>query len=102
MQAILLLRDIIKGESIRSLASEPALNYKTVLTMRHRVQAMVELEQPNTALPNSHSETDEMFQNAKKGEHHTDPDDPPRRRVNKRHEHGTYDNDRPSIIGTVG
>ena len=64
MQVILLLRGIAKGESTRSLASELGLNYKTVLTMRHRIQAMAELEQPNTALPDSHSETDEMFQNA--------------------------------------
>ncbi len=38
----------------------------------------------------------------KKGEHHTDPADPPRRRANKRRGHGTYANDRPPIIGTVG
>jgi len=42
------------------------LNYKTVLTMRHRVQANAEIEQPKTALPGSHSETDEMFQNSGK------------------------------------
>jgi len=38
----------------------------------------------------------------KKGELHPDPDDPPRRRANKRRGHGTYENDRPPIIGTVG
>jgi transposase len=38
----------------------------------------------------------------KKGEPHLDPDDPPRRRANKRRGHGTYDNDRPPIVGTVG
>jgi len=44
-----------------------------------------------------------MFQNAgKKGERHEDPADPPRRRTNKRRGHGTYENDRPSIVGTVG
>jgi len=64
MQVILLLRGIAKGESTNSLAAELELNYKTVLSMRHRIQANVELEQPNTALPDSHSETDEMFQNA--------------------------------------
>jgi transposase-like protein len=64
MQVILLLRGIAKGESTSSLAAELELNYKTVLTMRHRIQANAELEQPNTALPDSHSETDEMFQNA--------------------------------------
>jgi transposase-like protein len=38
----------------------------------------------------------------KKGEPHRNPADPPRRRANKRRGHGTYDNDRPPIIGTVG
>ena len=38
----------------------------------------------------------------KKGEQHTDPLDPPRRRANKQRGHGTYDNDRPPIVGTVG
>lgn len=64
MQAVLLMRGICKGETTRELAAELELNYKTVLTMRHRVQANAELEQPSTALPDSHSETDEMFQNA--------------------------------------
>ena len=38
----------------------------------------------------------------KKGERHSDPTDPPRRRANKQKGHGTYDNDRPPIVGTVG
>lgn len=63
-QVILLMRGICKGETTRELAAELKLNYKTVLTMRHRVQVNAELEQPNTALSDSHSETDEMFQNA--------------------------------------
>jgi len=64
MQVVLLMRGICKGESSRELAAELELNYKTVLTMRHRVQAQAELEQPTTALPDSYSETDEMFQNS--------------------------------------
>ena len=64
MQVVLLMRGICKGETTRELAAELKLNYKTVLTMRHRVQANAEMEQPNTPLPDSHSETDEMFQNA--------------------------------------
>jgi len=63
-QVVLLMRGICKGETSKELAAELELNYKTVLTMRHRVQANAELEQPTTALPDSHSETDEMFQNA--------------------------------------
>ena len=63
-KVVLLMRGICKGETTRELAAELELNYKTVLTMRHRVQANAELEQPKSALPDSHSETDEMFQNA--------------------------------------
>lgn len=38
----------------------------------------------------------------KKGDRHLDPDDPPRRRANKRRGHGSYETDRPPIVGTVG
>ncbi len=38
----------------------------------------------------------------KKGDEHFDPVDPPRRRANKRRGRGTYANDRPPIVGTVG
>lgn len=38
----------------------------------------------------------------KKGDLHIDCADPPRRRANKQRGHGTYDNDRPPIVGTVG
>lgn len=64
MQVVLLMRGICKGETTRELAAELELSYKTVLDMRHQVQANAEREQPNTPLPDSHSETDEMFQNA--------------------------------------
>lgn len=64
MQVVLLMRGICKGETTRELAAELKLNYKTVLVMRHKVQANAEREQPKTPLPDSHSETDEMFQNA--------------------------------------
>jgi len=43
MQVVLLMRGICKGETTRELAAELELNYKTVLTMRHRVQANAEL-----------------------------------------------------------
>ena len=48
-------------------------------------------------------EADEMYQNAgEKGIPHLDPDDPPRRRANKRVGHGTMENDRPPVVGIVG
>ena len=64
MQVVLLMRGICKGETRRELAAELELNYKTVLDMRHKVQANAESEQPKTPLPDLHSDTDEMFQNA--------------------------------------
>jgi transposase-like protein len=49
------------------------------------------------------TEADEMYQNAgEKGEPHRDPDDPPRRRANQRRGHGSWDNDRPAIVGIAG
>ena len=38
----------------------------------------------------------------KNSDEHFDPPDPPRRRANKRRGRGTYANDRPPILGTVG
>ena len=38
----------------------------------------------------------------KKGQRHPDPTDPARRRANKKRGHGTYANDRPPVVGTVG
>ena len=38
----------------------------------------------------------------KKSDEHFDPRDPPRCRANKRRGRGTYDNDRPPVLGTVG
>lgn len=63
-QVVLLMRGISKGETTRELAAELELNYKTVLEMRHKVQNNAQKEQPETPIPDSHSETDEMFQNA--------------------------------------
>ena len=38
----------------------------------------------------------------KKGIEHLDPADPPRRRANKRRGRGTFANDRPPVLGSVG
>ena len=44
-----------------------------------------------------------MYQNAgEKGRRHPEPEDPPRRRGNKFNGHGTFDNDRPPILGVIG
>ena len=64
MQVILFLRGICKGETTNELSAELELSYRTVLRMRHKIQSNAEKAQPNTPLPDIHSETDEMFQNA--------------------------------------
>ena len=103
IQVVLLIRGILKGEPSKTLAAELNLNYQTVLTLRHDLQVNAEQEQPETPLLDKKTEPDEMFQNAgEKGWEHFDPADPPRRRANKRWGRGTYENDRPAIVGTVG
>lgn len=63
-QVVMLLRGICKGEASTTLAAELDLSYRTVLDLRHEIQAKAEQAQPDTALLDAHSETDEMFQNA--------------------------------------
>ena len=63
-QVVLLLRGVSKGEPSTTLAKELSLSYPTILNIRHQLQANAEREQPNTALPDRQTETDEMFQNA--------------------------------------
>lgn len=64
MQVVLLMRGFCKGESTKVLSAELRLNYKTVLALRHEVQANAEMAQTETPLPDPCTETDEMFQNA--------------------------------------
>lgn len=59
MQVVLLMRGICKGESSNMLAAELELDYKTVLELRHAVQANAEVEQPEEPLPDKRSETDD-------------------------------------------
>jgi hypothetical protein len=102
-QVILLLRGVCKGESTAGLACELQLAYDTVHHLRQQLHANAIRLQPNAALPDAITETDEMFQNAgKKGDKHRDPTDPPRRRANKQRGHGTYENYCPPIVGTIG
>ena len=63
-KVVLLLRGICKGESSLVLARELQLSRTTVHTYRKKVQqnAYTLLEQ--NALPDTRTETDEMFQNA--------------------------------------
>jgi len=63
-QVVLLIRGLLQGQSSAQLSRELDLAYKTVLKWRHRLQANAEALQPETAIPDTHSESDEMFQNA--------------------------------------
>ena len=102
-QVVLLLQGLCKGFSSSQLARELGISRQTVISIRHVLQESAQMLQPEEALPDTETETDEMFQNAgEKGEPHLAPKDPPRRRGNKRRGHGTYENDRPPIIGTLG
>jgi hypothetical protein len=64
MQMVILMRGVLKGEPSKTLAAELDLNYRTVLTLRHQLQANAERLQPETPLTDDETETDEMFQNA--------------------------------------
>ena len=102
-QVVLLLQGLCKGFTTSQLARELDMTRQRVHAIRQVLQASAQLLQPDDVLPDIETETDEMFQNAgEKGEPHLDPKDPPRRRGNKRRGHGTYENDRPPVIGTVG
>lgn len=102
-QVVLLLRGVCQGVSSSQLARELEISRQTVLSIRRKLQASAEAIQPKDALPDAEVETDEMFQNAgEKGDKHGDPSDPPWHRGNKRRGHGTYDKDRPPIVGTKG
>ena len=102
-QVVLLLRGVCQGVSSSQLARELDIARQTVLSIRRKLQASAETSQPSEALRDAEVETDEMFQNAgEKGDKHVAPSDPPRRRGNKRRGHGTYEKDRPPIVGTKG
>lgn len=63
-QVVLLLRGFCKGEPSATLARELSLNRGTVLDLRCKVQENATRLQPDDPLPDQHTETDEMFQNA--------------------------------------
>ena len=71
------------------LARELGCDRSELLDFRHRLQDGPR-RPPAEPLTTRVLEADEVYQNAgKKGVPHRDPDDPPRRRANKRPGHGT-------------
>lgn len=100
---VLMMRGVSQGVPTMQLADELERDYGTLLERRHRIQELALENRPTEALPDQETEADELFQNAgEKGEKHSDPDDPPRCRANKRKGRGTFENDRPPILGVVG
>ena len=63
-QLVLLLRGVFQGQASAHLARELNLTEKTVLKWRHRLFAQAERIQPDSPLPDTATESDEMFQNA--------------------------------------
>ncbi len=63
-QVVLLLRGILQGQSSAQLARELDMTKKTALKWRHRLHQQALALQPDTPLPDTATESDEMFQNA--------------------------------------
>ncbi len=100
---VLIMRGIIQGTPTKHLAEELGIDRSHLLKRRHEIQKLAEACLPSSPLSDSQTESDEMYQNAgEKGYRHDDPEDPPRRRANKRRGLGTMANDRPPILGVVG
>jgi len=93
----LIPRGFAQGISTRQLADELECDYGTLLSYRHEIQAAALQEQDTSTLPDAVTESNEAFQNAgEKGNPHRDPEDPPRRRANKRRGKGTI---QPEVEG---
>jgi transposase-like protein len=102
-ELVLFLRGIAQGVPTAQLARELDRDRSELLALRHRLQEAASANRPRMPLDDPVLEADERDQNAgEKGRPHRDPDDPPRRRANRRPGHGSWDSDRPPICGVVG
>ena len=100
---VLILQGFAQGVPTLHLAKELGLDRKHLLERRHQLQDFMRKACNREPLLDAVVEADETYQNAgEKGVLHPDPDDPPRRRGNKVRGHGTWDNDRPPIMGVIG
>ncbi len=99
----LILRGFAQGIPTLQLADELDCDYGALLNDRHEMQEAALLGRDLLPLTDPVTEGDEMFQNAgEKGDLHSDPADPPRRRANQQPGRGTLEKDRPPIQGVVG
>ena len=89
-QLVLILRGFVHGQSTAQLARELQIDRTKLLTIRHRLQKNATRNREDPPLTDQETETDEAYraanrQNAgEKGIKHPDPDDPPRKRANKK------------------
>lgn len=63
-EVVLLLRGVINGQSSMSLSKELGMSRSTVHELRTELQKNAQGLQPDIALADEHTETDEVFQNA--------------------------------------
>ncbi|WP_295581144.1 hypothetical protein [uncultured Lamprocystis sp.] len=92
-----------KVESTLHLAQELDIDRKHLLQRRHIIQDLAASACIRAPMSEEVTEVDEMYQNAgEKGIKHPDPNDPPRRRGNQTRGHGTWDSDRPPVLGIIG
>ena len=63
-QVVMLLRGVLQGQSSAHLARELEMSRTTILGIRRAIQEQADKQQPQNLLADSHTETDEMFQNA--------------------------------------
>lgn len=98
-----ILQGIAQGASTLHLAQELGIDRKHLLERRHIVQDFAASACIRTPMSENVTEVDEMYQNAgEKGIKHPDENDPPRRRGNQARGHGTWNSDRPPILGIIG
>lgn len=80
-----MLRGFAQGKTTKHLSKELSVSYNSLLEWRHRLQEYAFENRDISVLPDSEIESDEVFQNAgEKGIPHLDPNDPPRKRANKK------------------
>ena len=98
-----MLQGFAQGIPTLHLAQALAIDRKQLLERRHKLQELAAQTCDRSPLPDPVVEADEMYQNAgEKGIPHPDPEDPPRCRANQARGHGTWDSDRPPVLGIVG
>lgn len=98
-----ILQGVAQGIPTLRLAQELGIDRKHLLERRPHIQALAAEACDRSPLPDLVVEVDEMYPNAgEKGIPHLDPEDPPRHRANQAQGHGTWDGDRPPVLGIVG